>query len=206
VQGKTTHLRGPRNLPPPSVPPFNATHTSRNPDTFGLKSEAKVDTVHANLTFHFLTVKLFELRPQATQKYSYLISIRAGALKLFSWRNTICDLSHSLYALCNRNQAVGPRAGLNSEVKGKFLLLLPGIEPREPGRPVRSQTPYWLRYQIPVIILRTVTHSVEPGSSVSIVSGRPGDPGLIPGRGKGFFLHLLCPDRLWGPPSLLFNG
>jgi hypothetical protein len=32
----------------------------------------------------------------------------------------------------------------------------------------------------------------EPGSSVSIVSGygtgRPGNPGLIPGRGKGFFL------------------
>jgi hypothetical protein len=30
--------------------------------------------------------------------------------------------------------------------------------------------------------------------------------GSIPGRGKGFFLYPLCPDRLWGPPSLLYNG
>jgi len=31
---------------------------------------------------------------------------------------------------------------------------------------------------------------------------------LIPG-GKGFFFFLssvLCPDQLWGPPSLLFSG
>jgi hypothetical protein len=26
------------------------------------------------------------------------------------------------------------------------------------------------------------------------------------GRGKGFFLQPLCPDWLWGPPSLLYNG
>jgi hypothetical protein len=39
---------------------------------------------------------------------------------------------------------VGPRAGLNSEVRGKILLPLPGIEPRSPGRPARSQTLYWL--------------------------------------------------------------
>jgi hypothetical protein len=32
------------------------------------------------------------------------------------------------------------------------------------------------------------------------------DRGSIPGRGKGFFFRLLCPDRLWGPPSLLYNG
>jgi hypothetical protein len=29
----------------------------------------------------------------------------------------------------------------------KNLLLLPGMEPRTPGRPVRSQTPYWLSYR-----------------------------------------------------------
>jgi len=23
---------------------------------------------------------------------------------------------------------------------------------------------------------------------------------------KGFFLYLLCPDRLWSSPSLLYNG
>jgi hypothetical protein len=45
------------------------------------------------------------------------------------------------------------------------------------------------------------------GSSVSIVS----DYGLndrcsIPDRGSVFFLQPLRPDRLWGPPSLLYNG
>jgi hypothetical protein len=44
-------------------------------------------------------------------------------------------------------------------------------------------------------------------SSGSIVSDYGlDDRGLIPGRGKGFFLYPLCPDRLWGPPSLLYNG
>jgi hypothetical protein len=45
------------------------------------------------------------------------------------------------------------------------------------------------------------------GSSVSIVSGYgldDRDRGSIPGR--GFFLWPLCPDQLWGPPSLLHNG
>jgi hypothetical protein len=41
---------------------------------------------------------------------------------------------------------VGPRAGLDTEVRGKFLLPLPGIEPRSPGRPARSQTLYCLSY------------------------------------------------------------
>jgi hypothetical protein len=41
---------------------------------------------------------------------------------------------------------VGPRAGLNTEVRGKILLPLPGIEPRSPGRPARSQTLYCLSY------------------------------------------------------------
>jgi hypothetical protein len=39
---------------------------------------------------------------------------------------------------------VGPIAGLDTEAAGKILSPLPGIEPRLPGRPVRSQTLYWL--------------------------------------------------------------
>jgi len=35
---------------------------------------------------------------------------------------------------------VGPRAGLDTEARGKILSYLPGIEPRSPGRPARSQT------------------------------------------------------------------
>jgi hypothetical protein len=35
---------------------------------------------------------------------------------------------------------VGPRAGLDSEVTGKVLSPLPGIEPLLLGRPARSQT------------------------------------------------------------------
>jgi hypothetical protein len=35
--------------------------------------------------------------------------------------------------------------------------------------------------------------------SVWLRVGRPGDRGSIPGRGKGFFLYPLCPDRIWGP-------
>jgi hypothetical protein len=30
--------------------------------------------------------------------------------------------------------------------------------------------------------------------------------GSITGRGKGFFLYLLCSDQLSGPASLLFKG
>jgi hypothetical protein len=47
------------------------------------------------------------------------------------------------------------------------------------------------------------------GSSVSTVPAYGlDDRGLIPdrGRGRGFFLQWLRPDRLWGPPSLLYNG
>jgi hypothetical protein len=39
---------------------------------------------------------------------------------------------------------VGPRAGLDTEDRGKNPLPLPGIEPRSPGRPARSQTLYCL--------------------------------------------------------------
>jgi hypothetical protein len=41
---------------------------------------------------------------------------------------------------------VGPRAGLDTEAKGKILSPLPGIEPRSPGRPSSNQTLYCLRY------------------------------------------------------------
>jgi hypothetical protein len=37
---------------------------------------------------------------------------------------------------------VGPRAGLDTEARRKIRLPLSGIEPRSPGRPVRSQTLY----------------------------------------------------------------
>jgi hypothetical protein len=35
---------------------------------------------------------------------------------------------------------VGPRRGLDTEARGEILSPLPEIEPRSPGRPVRSQT------------------------------------------------------------------
>jgi hypothetical protein len=35
---------------------------------------------------------------------------------------------------------VGPRAGLDTVVRGKIFSPLPGIEPRSPGRQARSQT------------------------------------------------------------------
>jgi hypothetical protein len=41
---------------------------------------------------------------------------------------------------------VDPRAGLDREARGKSLSPLPGIEPRWPGHPIRSQTLYWLSY------------------------------------------------------------
>jgi hypothetical protein len=41
---------------------------------------------------------------------------------------------------------VGPRAGLHTEVRGRIVLPLHGIQPRSSRRPVRSQTLYWLSY------------------------------------------------------------
>jgi hypothetical protein len=37
---------------------------------------------------------------------------------------------------------VDPRTGLDTDGRGKILSPLPGIEPRSPGRPARSQTLY----------------------------------------------------------------
>jgi hypothetical protein len=62
---------------------------------------------------------------------------------------------HSPAALYPRRKApgthctggwVGPRAGLDTEATRKILSLLPGIQPRSPGRPARSQTLYCLSY------------------------------------------------------------
>jgi hypothetical protein len=47
---------------------------------------------------------------------------------------------------------VGPRAGLDTEARGKNPLPLPGIEPRSPGRPARSQTLYCLSYPAPTVL------------------------------------------------------
>jgi hypothetical protein len=47
-------------------------------------------------------------------------------------------------------------------------------------------------------------------SSGSIVSDYGLDDWAIgvrfPTEAKGIFLYPLCPDQLWGPPSLLYNG
>jgi hypothetical protein len=43
---------------------------------------------------------------------------------------------------------VGPRAGLDTEARGKILSPLPGIEPPSPGRSARSQTVYEKRRSI----------------------------------------------------------
>jgi hypothetical protein len=44
------------------------------------------------------------------------------------------------------------------------------------------------------------------GSSVNTVTRlRVGDWGSFPGRDKNFFSSQPRPDRLWGPPNLLFN-
>jgi hypothetical protein len=61
----------------------------------------------------------------------------------------VSDQRHAPAALYTREMTlgthctgdwVGPRAGLDTEVRGKILLPLSGIESRSPGRPVRSQT------------------------------------------------------------------
>jgi hypothetical protein len=57
---------------------------------------------------------------------------------------------------------------------------------------------------------RVFMNNGEPGSSVSIVPVYGLDDRAIevrsPAEAKGFFLKPLCPERLWGPPSLLYNG
>jgi hypothetical protein len=67
----------------------------------------------------------------------------------------VCDQRHALAALYPQGKDplgtegwLGLRVGLDTEVRGKILLPLPGIEPRSSGRPVRSQTLYCLSYTI----------------------------------------------------------
>jgi hypothetical protein len=52
-------------------------------------------------------------------------------------------------------------------------------------------------------------HNWSRGSSGSIVSDYGLDDRAIGVRspvGAKDFSSILCPDRLWGPPSLLYNG
>jgi hypothetical protein len=60
------------------------------------------------------------------------------------------------------------------------------------------------------VIIRGTATWIEPGSSVSIVSGYGLVNRAIEVRSKaeatGFILKPLCPDRFWGPPSVLYNG
>jgi hypothetical protein len=60
---------------------------------------------------------------------------------------------------------VGPRAGLDTEATGKFLLLLPGIEPPSLGRPVRSQTLYYLSYRTHNLCDNTISNLVMFGTA-----------------------------------------
>jgi hypothetical protein len=188
---------------------------------------------------------------------------------------------------------VGPRAGLDTDVRRKILLPLPDIELQLPGRPVRSQTlltellgssivrvshtilvtlqvptplpaslhetiptanciltkrnPFWeldwvidvhdMNYSVKVLSLegihlsddkvnwrvlvntttnfrvqrRTIQWQTERLYAFQTLLHGVREllsqmPELNPGRGKGFFLQPLCPDRLCGPPSILSNG
>jgi hypothetical protein len=48
---------------------------------------------------------------------------------------------------------VGLWAVLETKARWKILSPVPGIEPPSPGRPVRSQTLYWLSYPAPFVSL-----------------------------------------------------
>jgi hypothetical protein len=92
---------------------------------------------------------------------------------------------HAPAALCPRGKDppgthctggwVGPRAGADTEVRGKILLPLPEIEPLSPGSPVRSQTDWltdWLTEQprLPKLFPRGgllwATEQVETNGSI----------------------------------------
>jgi hypothetical protein len=67
---------------------------------------------------------------------------------------------------------VGPSAGQDTEARGKILSPLPGIEPRSPGRPARSQTLYWLSYpaHTGTGIIETVLISIKSSRATSRVN------------------------------------
>jgi hypothetical protein len=60
------------------------------------------------------------------------------------------------------------------------------------------------------LVLRVCMYIESQVSSGSTVSDYGLDDRAIgvrsPAVAEDFFLYLLCPDRLWGPPSLLYNG
>jgi hypothetical protein len=76
------------------------------------------------------------------------------------------------------------------------------------GRRVFLSVTQWLSiYSMEQLYCLVFVVPQEPGSSLStlsdyILDGRDS----IPGGGKDIFLYPLCPDQLWGPPSLLSNG
>jgi hypothetical protein len=86
---------------------------------------------------------------------------------------------------------MGPRTSLDAVVRRK-MLLLPGLDLRPLGRPARGQS----LYQLLLILVVTVKKIIIMGYGLH-------SWGSIPGRGKAFFSSPRCPDRLWGPPSLL---
>jgi hypothetical protein len=57
---------------------------------------------------------------------------------------------------------VGPRAGLDTEARGKILSPLPGIEPQSSGHSARSQTLYWLSYPAHRIYYSITFYSCSP--------------------------------------------
>jgi hypothetical protein len=56
------------------------------------------------------------------------------------------------------------------------------------------------------IIFIHLSLQIEAGVTHYSVSLQIGRPGFVSGRGKEFLLYPLCPDQLWGPPSLLRSG
>jgi hypothetical protein len=77
---------------------------------------------------------------------------------------------------------VDPRAGLDTEVRGKILLPLPGIEPQSPGRPVHADTTD-LRYPAhlsPSYWAPNKTSAVHRHASIPNFSSEEG-PGQWPG-------------------------
>jgi hypothetical protein len=72
----------------------------------------------------------------------------------------------------------------------------------------RKKQQFYGRYKVDYQeILNFMLTRIKNKLSVSIVSDYGlDDRGSIPDRGSGFFLKPLHPDRLLGPPSLLYNG
>jgi hypothetical protein len=98
---------------------------------------------------------------------------------------------------------VGPRSGLYTYRKP---CLPPGFDPRT-VQPVRVAIPIELSRHTVVYycyMYYVYFYFRGPGSSVGIAIGYALDgPGIESRWGEIF---RTCPDRPWGPPSLLYNG